>query len=424
MEATAPEKQAASNTSSTHYVYAFKEGDGKNKKLLGGKGANLCEMTQIGINVPPGFVISTEACLSYLANANRDMPAELMDQVHAQIKALEQETGKGFGDPDNMLLLSVRSGSALSMPGMMDTILNLGLNSATLPGLIKQTGNERFGWDAYRRFIQLFGKVALGITDEKFDKPFEALKQRAGVKADIELSADNLKEISSVFLEVVKNATGRPFPEDVYEQLTLSIKAVFNSWSGKRAVDYRREFKITPDMANGTAVNIQTMVFGNMGDDCATGVGFTRNPATGENVMFGEFLVNAQGEDVVAGTRTPKPVHELKNVMPEMYKQLVALRDRLENHYHEVQDYEYTIEKGILFCLQTRNGKMNAAARVRTSVEMVKDELISRQEAIMRVDPEELDQMLHPMLDPNHKADVRGTGSASVSGRSLGQNRV
>ncbi len=404
MEATAPEKQAASNTSSTRYVYAFKDGDGKNKKLLGGKGANLCEMTQIGINVPPGFVISTEACLGYLANANRDMPAELMDQVHAEIKALEQATGKGFGDPDNMLLLSVRSGSALSMPGMMDTILNLGLNSATLPGLIKQTGNERFGWDAYRRFIQLFGKVALGIADDKFDKPFEALKQREGAKADIELSADNLREISSVFLEVVKNTTGRPFPEDVYEQLTLSIKAVFNSWSGKRAVDYRREFKITPDMANGTAVNIQTMVFGNMGDDCATGVGFTRNPATGENVMFGEFLVNAQGEDVVAGIRTPKPVHELKNVMPEMYKQLVALRDRLENHYHEVQDYEYTIEKGILFCLQTRNGKMNAAARVRTSVEMVKDELISRQEAIMRVDPEELDQMLHPMLDPNHKA--------------------
>jgi pyruvate,orthophosphate dikinase len=322
----------------TSYVYSFKDGDGKNKKLLGGKGANLCEMTQIGINVPPGFVISTEACLSYLADKeegqakDQELPAELMDQVHAQIKTLEKDTGKGFGNVENMLLLSIRSGSALSMPGMMDTILNLGLNSTTLPGLIKLTGNERFAWDAYRRFIQLFGKVALGIADDVFDKPFDAIKRREGIKDDTDLSADLLREISDVFLDLVHSKTGKPFPEDVYEQLQLSIKAVFRSWLGKRAIDYRREFKITAAMANGTAVNIQTMVFGNMGNDCATGVGFTRNPATGENVMFGEFLINAQGEDVVAGIRTPKPVHELANEMPQMHVELSALSDRLEKH--------------------------------------------------------------------------------------------
>lgn len=391
------------NAATTCYAYSFEEGDGKNKKLLGGKGANLCEMTQIGINVPPGFVISTEACLSYLDTENSDMPLGLVEQVQEQINALEKATGKGFGDADNMLLLSVRSGSALSMPGMMDTILNLGLNSSTLPGLIKLTGNERFAWDAYRRFIQLFGKVALGIADEKFDKPFEALKRREAVTEDTELSAENFYEISETFLDVVHSETGKPFPEDVYEQLQIAIKAVFNSWSGKRAVDYRREFKITADMANGTAVNIQTMVFGNMGDDCATGVGFTRNPGTGENVMFGEFLINAQGEDVVAGIRTPKPVHELENEMPQMYKELVALRDRLEEHYREVQDYEYTIEKGVLFCLQTRDGKMNATARVRTSLEMSKEGLITRDQALLRINPEELEQLLHPRLDPDSK---------------------
>ena len=410
----------STQTTNGHYVFSFKEGDGKNKKLLGGKGANLCEMTQIGINVPPGFVISTDACLDYLATENRDLPANLMDQVQQQIKDLEEATGKGFGDAKNMLLLSVRSGSALSMPGMMDTILNLGLNTATLPGLIKLTGNERFAWDAYRRFIQLFGKVALGIADEKFDKPFDDIKKREGVTADIDLTAEHLHEISDIFLEVVNSETGKPFPEDVYEQLELSIKAVFNSWMGKRAVDYRREFHITSDMANGTAVNVQTMVFGNMGEDCATGVGFTRNPATGENVMFGEFLVNAQGEDVVAGIRTPKPVHELQDIMPEMYKQLVALRDRLENHYHEVQDYEYTIEKGTLYCLQTRDGKMNATARVRTSVEMVKEELIDRKDAIMRINPEDLDQVLHPMLDPDYKTLPVAQGLPASPGAASG----
>jgi pyruvate,orthophosphate dikinase len=411
---------ATATATTTPYTYSFKEGDGKNKKLLGGKGANLCEMTQIGINVPPGFVISTEACLGYLDTKNHELPAELMDQVHEQIKALELDTGKGFGDADNMLLLSVRSGSALSMPGMMDTILNLGLNSKTLPGLIKLTGNERFARDAYRRFIQLFGKVALGISDEKFDKPFDAIKKREGLTEDTELSADHFREIGDIFLDVVRSETGNPFPEDVYQQLQLSVKAVFQSWLGKRAIDYRREFKITPDMANGTAVNIQTMVFGNMGDNCATGVGFTRNPGTGENVMFGEFLINAQGEDVVAGIRTPNPVHELEQAMPQMYRELVALRDRLENHYKEVQDYEYTIENGVLYCLQTRDGKMNATARVRTSLEMANDGLITRNEALLRIDPEELEQLLHPRLDPESKQMPIAQGLPASPGASSG----
>jgi len=391
------------NAAPSTYVYSFKNGDGKNKKLLGGKGANLCEMTQIGINVPAGFVITTQACLSYLDTKNQGMPDGLIEQVQQQIKELERATGKGFGDPNNMLLLSVRSGSAMSMPGMMDTILNLGLNSKTLSGLIKQTGNPRFAWDAYRRFVQLFGKVALGIADDKFDKPFDAIKKREGLSEDTDLGAEHFQEITQLFLEVVENETGKPFPEDVYEQLQISIQAVFGSWLGKRAIDYRREFNITPDLANGTAVNVQSMVFGNMGDDSATGVGFTRNPGTGENIMFGEYLINAQGEDVVAGIRTPKPVQELQQDMPQMYKELVALRNRLEDHYKEVQDYEYTIQNGVLFCLQTRDGKMNAAARVRTSLEMSNEGLITRDQALLRINPEELEQLLHPRLDPKSK---------------------
>jgi pyruvate,orthophosphate dikinase len=402
------------------FVFSFKEGDGKNKHLLGGKGANLCEMTQIGLNVPPGFVISTEACLTYLDNAKRQLPEGLMDEVRAQIAAVEKATGKSFGDPVKPLLVSVRSGSALSMPGMMDTILNLGLNKDTLHGLIEQTKNERFGYDAYRRFIQLFGKVALGVSDEKFDEEFEAVKRAAGVKVDIALSADDLKEISKRFLKVVKENTGKPFPEDVYEQLEIAIKAVFNSWMGRRAVDYRREFKITSAMANGTAVNVVTMVFGNMGNDSATGVGFTRDPGTGENVMFGEYLVNAQGEDVVAGIRTPKPVAELEKEMPEMYRQLEELRNKLETHYREVQDFEYTIEKQTLYCLQTRNGKMNATAMVRTSVEMAKEGLINKSEALLRIKPEMLDQLLYPRLDPKHKAKALAQGLPASPGAASG----
>jgi len=403
------------------YIYSYNEGDGKDKHLLGGKGANLCEMTQIGLNVPPGFVITTKTCLTYLDDPNRVLPAGLMDEVKTHIQAVEKANGKNFGDPNNPLLVSVRSGSAMSMPGMMDTILNLGLNAQTLPGIIKQSGDERFGYDSYRRFIQLFGKVALGIADEHFDDHFEALKKRVNAKFDVDLTAEHLKEISELFLQVVKEQTGRPFPEDVFEQLEIAIKAVFNSWDGKRAIDYRREFNITPDMANGTAVNVVAMIFGNLGNDCATGVGFTRNPGTGENEMYGEYLVNAQGEDVVAGIRTPKAVQEMESEMPELYKQIVELRNKLETHYHEVQDYEYTIEKGQLYCLQTRNGKMNAVGMVRTSVEMANEGLISKDQALMRIDPEYLEQLLHPRLDPTHKAEPLAKGLPASPGAACGK---
>jgi pyruvate, orthophosphate dikinase len=402
------------------YVFAFEEGDGKNKMLLGGKGANLCEMTQIGLNVPPGFVISTESCLYHLASKEHDLPAGLMDEVRKHMLALEDKTGKRFGAGDNPLLVSVRSGSAMSMPGMMDTILNLGLNTETLKGLIAQTGNERFGWDAYRRFIQLFGKVALGVPDEEFDAEFEAVKQSAGAKQDVALSARDLREICDRFLDVVERSTGKPFPDDPMEQLEIAIKAVFNSWMGRRAVDYRREFNITPDMANGTAVNVVTMVFGNLGDDSATGVGFTRYPDTGENRLFGEYLVNAQGEDVVAGIRTPKPIDALQEEMPEMYRELLQLRDRLEAHYREVQDFEFTIEKGRFFCLQTRNGKMNAAALVRTSVEMEREGLINRREALLRIQPAMLEQLLFPRLDPSTRATPVARGLPASPGAAVG----
>jgi pyruvate,orthophosphate dikinase len=406
---------------SEKYIFSFTEGDGKNKKLLGGKGANLCEMTQFGLNVPAGFVISTEACLSYLDSSADELQPGLMDEAREQMARLETDTGKQFGDPANPLLVSVRSGSAISMPGMMDTILNLGLNKHTLQGLIKQTNNKRFCFDAYRRFIQLFGKVALGVPDEKFDEVFEAIKAREGVAADVGLTATHLKEICELFLDVVQEHTGRPFPDDVYEQLNIAIKAVFRSWMGKRAIDYRREFNISPEMANGTAVNVVTMVFGNMGDDSATGVGFTRNPGTGENTMYGEYLVNAQGEDVVAGIRTPKPVQEMANEMPDLYRQLVELRNKLEEHYKEVQDYEYTIEKGTLYCLQTRNGKMNAQAQVRTSVEMVDEGLITKEQALLRIDPEVLEQLLHPSLDPNHTAEPVAQGLPASPGAASGK---
>ncbi|MBT3094524.1 MAG: pyruvate, phosphate dikinase [Candidatus Thiodiazotropha sp. (ex Lucina pensylvanica)] len=406
--------------SQKRHVYAFHEGDGKNKKLLGGKGANLCEMTQFGLNVPPGFVISTEACLDYLANESKTLPHNLMNDVRTHMEQVEAATGKGFGDAANPLLVSVRSGSAMSMPGMMDTILNLGLNSNTLEGVIEQTGDQRFGYDAYRRFIQLFGKVALGVPDEAFDEEFEAVKQNAHVTEDVGLSADDLKEICDRFLKVFEKHTGRPFPEDPYDQLEIAIKAVFGSWMGKRAVDYRRQFNITPDMANGTAVNVCTMVFGNRGNDSATGVAFTRNPGTGENKLFGEYLVNAQGEDVVAGIRTPKPIARLAEEMPEMAEQLEELRQKLESHYKEVQDFEFTIERGTLYCLQTRNGKMNATAMVRTSVEMVEEDLISKEQALLRIDPIYLEQMLYPRLNNENKAEPVAQGLPASPGAASG----
>ncbi len=415
-----------SKTATIRYVYSYQEGDGKNKQLLGGKGANLCEMTQIGLNVPPGFVITTEACLDYLGSGSstqsrRRLPPMMMDQVAEQIIQLEKQSGKGFGDPKNPLLVSVRSGSALSMPGMMDTILNLGLTTQTLEGMIEQSGDARFCYDAYRRFIQLFGHVALRIPDERFDLTFNKIKQKQGVELDTELSAKSLKKICNQFLEIVEHESGIPFPQDPMEQLEIAIKAVFGSWMGKRAVDYRREFNITPEMANGTAVNVVTMVFGNRGEDCATGVGFTRNPGTGENLLFGEYLTNAQGEDVVAGIRTPKPLSAMAEEMPQQYKELQALRNRLEQHYREIQDFEFTIEKGVLYCLQTRNGKMNTQAMVKSSVEMVAEGLIDKDQALLRIQPDQLEQMLFPRIDPSSNAQPVARGLPASPGAACGQ---
>jgi pyruvate,orthophosphate dikinase len=401
------------------FVYAFEEGDSRDKMLLGGKGANLCEMTQIGLNVPPGFTITTEACLAYLAE--RKLPEGLMDEVRAQIAAVEVKTGKRFGAAADPLLVSVRSGSAMSMPGMMDTILNLGLNPTTLAGLIAATEDPRFGYDAFRRFLQLFGKIALGVPDEHFDEAMAALKRSEGVSTDVELSAAALERLAREFEALIERSTGKPFPVEPYEQLEIAIAAVFRSWMGKRAVDYRRQFKITKEMAHGTAVNICTMVFGNLGEDCATGVGFTRNPGTGENLMFGEYLVNAQGEDVVAGIRTPKPIAAMEAEMPQMFAELTALRDRLERHYQEVQDFEFTIEKGRLFCLQTRNGKMNARATVITSVAMFEEGLIDKNRALLRVNPQLLEQLMVPTLAPKHGGAAIARGLPASPGAASGR---
>ena len=400
-------------------IYTFAEGNASDKMLLGGKGANLCAMTQIGLNVPPGFVITTAACLAYLEG--KGLPEGLMADVRLHIAELERKTDKRFGHEANPLLVSVRSGSAMSMPGMMDTILNLGLNAKTLQGLIRATGNARFAYDAWRRFIQLFGKIVMGIADEAFDGAMAAFKREHGAAQDVDLTAEQLKELSERFLEIYREETGLALPSDPYEQLQHAIEAVFRSWNGKRAVDYRRQFRITKEMANGTAVNVVAMVFGNMGEDSATGVGFTRNPATGENAIYGEYLTNAQGEDVVAGIRTPKPIAEMAREMPGLYRQLVELRDRLETHYREVQDFEFTIEKGRLYCLQTRNGKMNAHAMVITSVEMFEDGLIAKERALTRIAPMLLEQLLVPTLDPAHQVKPLAQGLPASPGAASGR---
>ena len=402
------------------YCYAFEEGDGKNKHLLGGKGAGLCSMTQIGLPVPPGFVITTKANVDYLESGGH-FPEGLMDEVHEYLEALEKKTGKGFGNPENPLLVSVRSGSALSMPGMMDTILNLGLNDDTIKGFINLTQNDRFVYDAYRRFLQLFGKIGLGVQDEHFDKIFEEIKEKYHASVDTELNAKALAEVCDRFKELIKKQTGKVFPQDPWAQLVMSVEGVFKSWAGKRAVDYRRQFNITPDLAYGTAVNICTMVFGNMGTDSATGVGFTRDPGTGENVLYGDYLVNAQGEDVVAGIRTPRPLRELRTDMPEIYKQLEQLRHTLEQHYHEVQDFEFTIERGKLYMLQTRNGKMNAWALCKTSVDLVKEGLINEEEGLLRIPPDFLEQFLHRRIDPDAKVEPMAVGIAASPGAAVGK---
>ncbi len=379
------------------WVYLFNEGSAKEKALLGGKGANLAEMTNIGLPVPIGITITTEACTEFYKQ-NKSLSNEIIEQINDYIKKLEEATGKVFGDDENPLLVSVRSGAAFSMPGMMDTILNLGLNDKAVIGLARKTGNERFAYDSYRRFIQMFGDVVLSIPKYKFDYALDDLKEKNKVKNDIELRAQDLKELVETYKSIYLDATRTPFPQEPKNQLLMAVEAVFKSWNNPRAITYRNLYDIPHDI--GTAVNVQSMVFGNMGDTSGTGVAFTRNPSTGEKNIFGEFLMNAQGEDVVAGIRTPLAISELKNIMPAIYDEFIRIADKLENHYRDMQDIEFTIEQGKLYFLQTRNGKRTAESALRVAVEMVNEGLISKEEAIMRIDPKSLDQLLHPTFDP------------------------
>ncbi len=381
-------------------VYFFDEGDGKNKKLLGGKGAGLCEMTRLKLPVPPGFTITTEVCKKYYEN-NKKLPKTLMAEVKKNIAKIEKRTEKKWNSKSNPLLVSVRSGAAISMPGMMDTILNLGLNEHTVIGLAEKSQNPRFAWDSYRRFIQLFGKVVFGVEDKKFDDILNATKKKQKVETDSDLTEESLRDIVGQYKQVCEKHTGRKFPSDPTEQLELAIKAVFGSWMGERALVYRDKNNITKDIADGTGVNVVSMAFGNMGNDSATGVVFTRNPGDGSRHIYGEYLVNAQGEDVVAGVRTGKQVDEMKKELPESYKQLVKTCERLERHYKEPQDIEFTIEQGRFYLLQTRNAKMNAVGMVKTSVDMVKEKLIDKNRALIRLQAEQLEQLLHRTIDSN-----------------------
>ncbi len=406
----------------TKYVYFFggsqSEGDGSMKQLLGGKGANLAEMCSLGLPVPPGFTITTETCDAFY-KLGRKYPAELDGQISTNIAKLEKLTGKTFGRGPKPLLVSVRSGAAASMPGMMDTVLNLGLNDETLGAMIALTGNERFVWDAYRRFMQMFGDVVLGMEHHHFEHVLQSVKDARGVKLDTELTVDGLKEVVAGYKKVYE-ADGKAFPQDARQQLQGSIDAVFGSWNNPRAVKYRQLNDIRGLL--GTAVNVQAMVFGNMGDTSGTGVAFTRDAATGKNIFYGEYLMNAQGEDVVAGIRTPLPIDTLAKVDRKSYKELVAIRHKLENHYRDMQDLEFTIEQGKLYMLQTRNGKRTAAAAVRIAVDLVKEGLITEKEAVLRVDPKSLDQLLHPMFDPNSEkaADQIAKGLPASPGAATG----
>jgi len=404
------------------YIYFFgegkAEGKGDMKDLLGGKGAGLAEMTNAGIPVPPGFTITTEMCKYYYKH-NKQLPKDFDSELEKYLKKLEKVTGKEFGNPKNPLLVSVRSGAKFSMPGMMDTILNLGLNDEAVKGLAESTNNERFAYDAYRRFIQMFGNVVMGIDKNEFEKILEEKKKEKGVHYDSELDANDLKDIVEKYKKIYKDKTGEDFPQDPMVQLKRAINAVFESWNNPRAITYRKLNKIPDDL--GTAVNIVTMVFGNMGNDSGTGVGFTRNPSTGEKEFYGEYLINAQGEDVVAGIRTPKPISELEKEMPEVYKQLREITDRLERHYRDVQDFEFTIERGKLYMLQTRTGKRTPLAAVKIAVDMVKEGLITKEEAIMRVEPSQIDQLLHPIIDPKAKVEPIAKGLPASPGAASGK---
>ncbi len=407
----------------SQYIYYF--GDGKAdghrdmKDVLGGKGAGLAEMTNAGLPVPPGFTLSTDACRIF--SQHQKLPDEIEREFFAALTRLENAAEQRLGDPEKPLLLSVRSGAKFSMPGMMDTILNLGMNDATVEGLQQASGDGRFAYDSYRRFIQMFAGVVLGIKSSFFETLLEVVKRSAGVDSDAGLDASHLKEVVERFKALVKKDTGAEFPQDTRQQLVLARDAVFKSWNNPRAKEYRRIYHIPENL--GTGVNVQKMVFGNLGPRSATGVGFTRDPATGEKEFFGEFLVNAQGEDVVAGVRTPQPMRELENVLPEAYKELMGIGERLERHYRDVQDFEFTIEEGKLYMLQTRSGKRTGPAAVRIAVDMVEEGIITRKEALFRVEPRSLNQLLHPLFDPQARRDIQpaAKGIPASPGAASGQ---
>jgi pyruvate,orthophosphate dikinase len=407
------------------YIYLFSKektetpNTDKPKYILGGKGASLVEMTKLGIPVPPGFVISIDVC-DYFYKHDEKYPEGLMDEVKEYLKEVEKQTGKKFGDSKNPLLLSVRSGAAVSMPGMMDTVLNLGLNEETLKGLMEQSGDERFAWDSYRRFIQMFSDVVMGVEHAKFEKILDKVKEEKKVKEDIDLTSEDLKELVEKYKELYKDEIGEEFPTDPFEQLKKGIDAVFGSWNNPRAIAYRRINKISAEVI-GTAVNVQSMVFGNMGDDSGTGVAFTRNPSTGERKYYGEYLMKAQGEDVVAGIRTPKHLDDLKKDQPKVYKELTDIFDKLEENYKDMMDVEFTIEHGKLYILQSRVGKRTGQAAVRAAVEMVDEKLITTDEAIMRVEPDKLNELLHPAIDPKADKKEIAKGLPASPGAASGQ---
>ena len=380
----------------TKYVYLFSEGNAKMRELLGGKGANLAEMTNIGLPVPQGFTITTEACTKYYEDG-RKINDEIKAQIMEYIAKMEEITGKKFGDMENPLLVSVRSGARASMPGMMDTILNLGLNEQVVHVIAEKSNNPRWAWDCYRRFIQMFSDVVMEVGKKYFEKLIDAMKEKKGVTFDTELTAEDLHELANQFKAEYRNQLGKDFPDDPKEQLFAAIEAVFRSWDNPRANIYRMDHDIPYSW--GTAVNVQMMAFGNMGDDCGTGVAFTRSPATGSKGLFGEFLTNAQGEDVVAGVRTPMPITEMEQKFPEAFKQFVEVCQTLENHYHDMQDMEFTVEHGKLYMLQTRNGKRTAAAAIKIACDLIDEGMISEEEALMQIDAKSLDMLLHPTFD-------------------------
>ena len=403
------------------YVYMFSEGNASMRNLLGGKGANLAEMTVMGLPIPQGFTVTTEACTEY-NEGGKVLSEEMTAQIEEALKKLESIAGKTLGDNENPLLVSVRSGARASMPGMMDTVLNLGLNDVSVIGLANATGNERFAYDSYRRFIMMFADVVIGVSKSKFERKLDEYKEQVGVKYDTDLSAEDLKKVTEMFKQIYLEDQGTEFPQDPKEQLFDAVMAVFRSWDNPRAFTYRRMNDIPYSW--GTAVNVQMMVFGNMGDTSGTGVAFTRNAATGEKMIFGEYLINAQGEDVVAGVRTPKPIATLEKDMPDVYVEFMNIANKLEQHYKDMQDMEFTIEKGKLYFLQTRNGKRTANAALKIAVDMVEEGLLTTDEALLRVEPKQLDQLLHPAFDQNALKAAKSLGKGLPASPGAGAGKV